>query len=158
MHLAEVVLLLRDVVEASGSRAERFAELPTELSRAGHLHAPARLLVAMERQTSGREPETESAVRASDVVNKRIVAVQPEQTTGATATARHLRQQLTSLTAALETLPLGRKSLAVVGSGSSAQAAAREVQPAGPALAQVHRAGRAPTLDAKALRSAGRGF
>jgi hypothetical protein len=158
VHLAEVGVLLRDVVEASGSRAERFAELPTELSRAGHLQAPARLLAAMERHTSGRESETESAVRASDVVNKRIISVQPEQTTAATATARHLRQQLTSLTAALETLPLGPKSLAVVESGSSAQAAAREVQPAGPALAQVHRARRAPTLDAKAVRSAGRGF
>ena len=158
VHLAEVVVLLRDVVEASGSRAERLAELPAELARAGHLHAPARLLVAMERQTSGRESETESAVRAADVVNKRIVAVKPEQTTAATATARHLRQQLTSLTAALETLPLGPKSLAVVESESSAQAAARKVQPAGPALAQVHRDRLAPTFDTKAERSAGRGF
>jgi hypothetical protein len=153
-----VVVLLRDVVEASGSRAERFAELPTELARAGHLHAPARLLVAMERHASGRESETESAVRATDVANKRIVAVKPEQTTGATATARHLRQQLTSLTAALETLPLGPKSLAVVGSESSAQAAAREVQSAGPALAHVHRVRLSPTHDKKAVRSAGRGF
>jgi len=102
VHLAEVVVLLRDVVEASGSRAERFAELPSELSRAGQLHAPARLLAVIERHASGRESETESAVRATDVVNRRIVAVQPEQTTAATATARHLRGQLTSLSAALE--------------------------------------------------------
>ena len=158
VHLAEVVVLLRDVVEASGGRAERLAELPAELSRAGHLHAPARLLVAMEGQTSGREPETESVVRTKDVVNKRIVAVQPEQTTAATVTARHLRHQLTSLTAALETLPLGPKSLTVVGSESNEQAAAREVQPAGSAHAQVHRDRLAPTLDTKAVRSAGRRF
>ena len=156
MHLPEVVVLLRDVVAVSVTRAERFAELPAELARAGHLHAPARLLVAMERHTSGRESETESAVRATDVANNRIVAVQPERTTAATATARHLSRQLASLSAALETLPLGLKSLAVVGSESTAQAAAREVQPAGPALAQVHRDRRAPTHDTKAVRSAGR--
>jgi hypothetical protein len=156
VQLPEVVVLLRDVVAASGNRAERFAELPAELSRAGHLQAPARLLAAMERHTSGRESETESAVRATDVVNKRIVAVQPEQTTAATVTARHLRQQLTSLTAALETLPLGPKSLAVVGSESSPQAASREVQPAGPAPAQVHRDSLARSFDTKAVPAAGR--
>jgi hypothetical protein len=158
VHLAEVVVLLRDVVQASGSRAERFAQLPTELARAGHLHAPARLLAAMERHANGRESETESAVRTTDVANKRIVVVQPEQTTAATATARHLRQQLTSLTAALETLPVGRESLAVVGSESSAQAAAREVHVAGPELVHVHRDRPAPNQDAKAVRSAGRRF
>ena len=79
---------------------------------------------------------------------------EPEQTTAATATARHLRRQLTSLTAALETLPLGRQSLAVVGSASSAQAAAREVHLAGPALAHVHRDRLAPTHDTTAVRSA----
>ena len=88
----------------------------------------------MERHPSGRGPEPESAVRTTDVANRRIVAVRPEQTTAVTATARHLRRQLTSLTAALETLPLGRESLAVVGSESSAQAAARETHLASPAL------------------------
>ena len=158
MHLAEVVVLLRDVVAASGSRAERFAELPAELARAGHLHAPARLLATMERHANGREPETESAARTTDVANRRIVAVQPQQTTAATATARHLRRQLTSLSAALETLPLGRDILAVVGSESPAQAAAREVQVAVPVLARVHRDRLAPTHDTKAVRTAGRRF
>jgi len=158
VHLAEAVVLLRDAVEASGSRAERFTELPTELTRAGHLQAPARLLAAMERHTNGRESETESAVRTTDVANRRIVVVLPEQTTAATATARHLRQQLTSLTAALETLPLGRESLTVVGPGSSAQTAAREVHLAGPAPAHVHRDRLAPTHDTKAVLSAGRRF
>jgi hypothetical protein len=41
VHLAEVAVLFRDVVEARGNRAERFAELPAELARAGRLHAPA---------------------------------------------------------------------------------------------------------------------
>lgn len=158
VDLAEVVVLLRDVVEASGSRAERFAELPAELSRAGHLHAPARLLAAMERHTNGPESETEGAVRTTDVANRRIVAVQPEQATAATATARHLRRQLTSLTAALETLPLGRESVTFVGPGLSAHAAAREVHPAVPAPAHVHRDRLAPTHDTKAARSVGRRF
>jgi len=158
VRLDEVVVLLRDVVEASGSRAERFAELPAELARTGHLHAPARLLAAMERHTHGRESETESAVRTTDVANRRIVAVPPEQTTAATATARHLRQQLTSLTAALETLQLGRESLTIVGPGASAQAAGREVHLADPAPAHVHRDSLAPTHDTKAVRSAGRRF
>ena len=158
VHLPEVVVLLRDVVEASGSRAERFAELPTELARAGHIHAPARLLSAVERHTNGRESETESALRITDVANRRIVAVQPEQTTPATAIAQHLREQLTSLTAALETLPLGRKSSTVDGSGSSAQTAAREVHLAVPAPAHVHRDRLAPTHDTKGVRTAGRSF
>jgi hypothetical protein len=158
VDLAEVVVLLRDVVAASGSRAERFAELPAELARAGHLQAPARLLAALEPRTCGHGSETESAVRTTDVANRRIVAVQPEQTTAATATARLLRQQLTSLTAALETLPLGRESLAVVGSESTAQAAAREVHLTGPALAHVHRDRLAPIHDTKAVRSDGRRF
>lgn len=139
VHFLDVVVLLRDVVEASGSRAERFAELPNELARAGHLHAPARLLAAMERHANGRESETESAVRATDVANRRIVAVQPQQTSAATATARHLRQQLTSLTAALETLPLSRESPAVVGSESSAPVVARGVRPTGSANTHVQR-------------------
>lgn len=57
VHFPEVVVLLRDVAAASGNRAERYAELPAELARPVHLHAPARLLVAMERHTSGRESE-----------------------------------------------------------------------------------------------------
>ena len=75
---------------ASVNRAERFAELPAELAHAGHLHAPARLLAAMERHPSGRGPEPESAVRTTDVANRRIVVVRPEQTADATATACHL--------------------------------------------------------------------
>jgi len=89
---------------------------------------------------------------------KLIVAVQPEQTTPATAIAQHLREQLTSLTAALETLPLGRKSSTVDGSGSSAQTAAREVHLAVPAPAHVHRDRLAPTHDTKGVRTAGRSF
>jgi len=154
--LAEVVGPLRDAALASGSRAERFAELPTELARAGHLHAPARLLADMERHTSGRGTESESAVRPTDVANRRIVAVQPEQTKAAIATARDLRRQLTSLTAALETLPPGRESLAVVGSQSSAQEAAQEIHLTGTALLQVRRDRRAPTHDRQAVPSAGR--
>ena len=158
VQLADVSGLLRDAIAASGSRAERLAELPTELARAGHLQAPARLLAALEPRTRGHVFETESAVRTTDVANRRIVAVQPEQTTAATSTARHLRRQLTSLTAVLETLPLGRESLAVVGSESTAQAAAREAHLAGPALAHVHRDRLAPTHDTKAVPSAGRRF
>ena len=158
VHLAEVAGLLRDAVAAAGTRAERFAELPAELAHAGQLHAPARLLATMESHPRGPGPQPESAVRTTDVANRRIVAVRPEQTTAATATARHLRRQLTSLTAALETLPLGRESLAVVGSESSAQAAAREIHLAGPALAHVHRDRLAPTHDTKAVRSAGLRF
>jgi len=158
VDLTEVLVLLRDVVDASGSRAERFAELPTELARGGHLHAPARLLAAIERQGRGREPEVENSVRATDVANKRIVAVQPEQTVAATATARHLRRQLNSLVEVLETLPLGREKLAVVGPESNSQAAAREVHLAGPAHARVHRDRLAPTYATKAEPSAGRRF
>jgi len=119
-RFAEVVVLLRDAVAAEGTRAERFAELPTELAHTGHLHAPARLLAAMERHPSGRGPELEGAVRTTDVANRRIVAVRPEQTTDATATACDLGRQLTSLTAALETLALDRQTLDVVEPGSSA--------------------------------------
>jgi len=158
VHLADVAGLLRDAAMASANRAERFAELPAELAHAGQLRAPARLLVTMERRPIGRGYEPESAVRTTDIANRRIVAVRPEQTTAATATAGHLRQQLTSLTAALETLPLGRESLTVVGPGSSAQAAAREVHLASSAPAHVHRDRLAPTHDTKAIMSAGRTF
>ena len=132
-HLADAAGLLRDAVAASVNRAERLAELPAELAHAGQLHAPARLLAAMQRHASGRGPEPESAVRTTDVANKRIVAVQPEQTADATATARGLRRQLTSLTAALETLPIGRQSLAVV--EPIAHQGRQAVRPAGLVLA-----------------------
>ena len=137
VHLAEVVVLLRDVVAASGSRAERFAELPAELARAGHLHAPARILVAMERQTSGRESEAESAVRTTDVANRRIIVVQPEQTTGATATARALVHRLTALIAALETIPLDRQSQSSAESLPSAHETTRGLEHASGARANV---------------------
>lgn len=126
--------LLRDTVAAGGCRAERFAELPSELAHAGQLHAPARLLAAMEPHPNRRGPQPESAVRITDVANRRIIVVRPEQTTDAIATARDLGRQLTSLTQALETLPLGQRSLAVVESASSARAAGRGVLAARPAL------------------------
>jgi len=138
VHLADVAVLLRDAAMASVNRAERFAELPAELTRAGQLHAPARLLAAIERQSSGRGPRPNSAVRTTDVANRRTVLVRPEQTVDATATACHLGRQLTSLTAVLETIPLGRDGLAVVELASSAQAAARRTHPIGPALACIH--------------------
>jgi len=94
----------------------------------------------MERHTSGRGSETEIAVRPTDVANRRIVAVQPEQTTAATATACDLGRQLTSLTAALETLPLGRQSLVVVGSASGAQPAAPRARPALASIKPDHKA------------------
>lgn len=141
LHLDDAAGLLRDAIAASGCRAERFAELPAELAGAGQLHAPARLLAAMERHTSGPEPD--SAVRTTDVANRRIVVVRPEQTTDATATARDLARQLASLTQALETLPFGRQSLAIVESASSAEAAALGFRPARPAPASIQLARRA---------------
>jgi hypothetical protein len=137
VHLADVEVLLRDAAMASVNRAERFAELPAELTHAGQLRAPARLLAAMESHANGRGFESESAVRTTDVANRRIVVVRPEQTTAASATACGLGRQLTSLTAALETLPLGRQSLAVVEPAVSAHAAARRARPSGLAFANV---------------------
>jgi hypothetical protein len=90
----------------------------------------------MKRDTSGRGHDAESPVRTTDVANRRIV-VRPEQTTGATATAIDLGRQLASLTQALETLPSGRQSPAVVESVFSADAAARGDRPAHPALANT---------------------
>jgi hypothetical protein len=145
VHLAEVSALLRDAVAAQGTRAERFAELPAELAQAGQLHAPARLLAALPPASAWGGLKPDSAVRTTDVANRRILVVRPDQTTRATATARDLGRQLATLTAALETLPLDRRSLAVVGSESTAQAAAREVRLAGPALAHIHRDLLAPT-------------
>jgi hypothetical protein len=145
VHLAEVSGLLRDALAAAGTRAERFAELPSELAQAGHLHAPARLLAAMEPAFAGGGLQPDSAVRTTDVANRRILAVRPEQTTHATATAHHLGRQMATLTAALDTLPLDRRSLAAVGSEPTAQAAAPKVHLAGPALAHIHRDRLAPT-------------
>ena len=135
VRLAEVTGLMRDAIVAGGSRAERFVELPSELAHGGQLHAPARLLAAMEPHAGDRGFERHGAVRVTDVANRRIVVVVQEQTTGATASARDLGRQLTSLAQALETLPLGRRSLAVVESAPSTQAVAMEARPARPAPA-----------------------
>ncbi len=123
VHLADVSGLLRDAATASVNRAERFAELPTELAHAGQLHAPARLLAALESRLIGRGPEPESAVRTTDVANRRIIVVRPEQAAVATAMARDLGLRLGSFTQALETLPLGRQGRAVVERASIAKAA-----------------------------------
>ena len=122
-HLEDVAGLLRDAVEASSSRAERFAELPAELAAAGHLRAPARLLAATQRHPNGRGSEPESAVRTTDVANRRIVVVRPEQMADARTTARDLGLRLGSLTQSLETLPLGRQGRAVAEPASIAKAA-----------------------------------
>jgi hypothetical protein len=136
-HLDHVAGLLRDAVAASSSRAERFAEPPAELAAAGHLSAPARLLAATKRHPSGCGTATESATRTTDVANRGIVAVRPEQTANATATACHLARQLTCVTASLETLPLGRQSRAMVESASNAQIAARLASPARSPFANI---------------------
>ena len=147
VHLVDVGGLLRDAVAASGSRAERFADLPSELTRAGHLHAPARLLAAMERHPSGRGTATESATRTTDVANRRIVTVRPEQTADATAAACRLGRQLTSLTQALETIPIAKPSHALVGPSSYMHETTRGVQHANRARAKVQL-----TRDAAVLR------
>ena len=98
---------------------------PAELAHAGQLQAPARLLAAIESHVDGRRLGSERFVRTTDVANRRIIAVQTGQIAGATATARDLGRQLNSLTAALETLPLGRQSLAGIRLTSSPQDAAR---------------------------------
>jgi hypothetical protein len=137
VHLGEVAALLRDALGAGGLCAERFAELPGELARAGQLRAPARLLAAMDPHVNGVGPEVEGALRTTDVANRRIVMVRPAQTVGATATARKLGRRVASLTQALETLPLGRGSLTSVELASSPQAAAGEVRLAHPPQASV---------------------
>ena len=147
VHLVDVGELLRDAVAASGSRAERFADLPNELTRAGHLHAPARLLAAMERHSSRRGTATESATRTTDVANRRIVVVRPEQTADATAAACRLGRQLTSLTQALETIPIAKPSHALVGPSSYMHETTRGVQHANRARAKVQL-----TRDAVVLR------
>lgn len=141
VHLAEVAGLLRDAAIASVNRADRFAELPAELAHAGQLHAPARLLAAMQRGSSGHGREPDIAVRTTDVANRRIVLVRPEQTAGATATAGDLARRLTSLTAVLETVPLV-PARAAAEPASSAREAARGARPAGPALSSIQLAGR----------------
>ena len=124
VSLAEVTCLLSDAVVAGSSRAARFAELPIELAQGGHLHAPARLLAAMEHHSSERGSDRQSAVRTTDVANRRIVVVRAEQTTWATATARVLGRQLESLVHALETLPSAGRGLAASGLTSTAQRSA----------------------------------
>src|SRR5664280_1066204 len=138
VHLAEVTGLLRDALGAGRARAGRFAELPSELARAGQIRAPARLLAAMDPHPGRRGPELDSAPRISDVANRRIVLVRPEQTAGATATAADLGRQMTALTQALETLPLGRANLTVVEPAPSAHTASRGVRPAHSPRANTH--------------------
>ena len=128
VHLGQVADLLRDALMASGSRARRFAELPGELAGGGHLRAPARLLAAMQAQPAGAESEV--GVRTSDVANRRVVVVRPGQITGATASARALQRQLTSLTRALETLPRPRRAAAAGEPPSGRRAGAGRVRPA----------------------------
>ena len=142
VHLADVAGLLHDAIAASGKRAERFAELPAELAQAGQLQAPARLLAAMESRSGGRVREPDGAVRATDVANRRIVVVRPEQTIDATVTACDLGRRLTSLTAALETLPFGRQSRGVAEPASN-ERATPGARPARPALSNIQFAGQA---------------
>jgi hypothetical protein len=132
VHLGEAAGLLREAVAAGGTRAQRFAELPAELAGAGHLHAPARLLLATQPHGDGRKPGSEpaSAVRITDVANRRTVLVRPEQTAPATAAARDLGRQLTSLTQALETLSFGRAMPAVAEPVSSGQPTPPRARPA----------------------------
>jgi hypothetical protein len=137
VDLAEVAGQLRDAAMASVNRAERFAELPAELADAGQLHAPARLLAAMPVGPGRQGRELDAIVRTSDVANRRIVLVRPEQTAGATAAAGELGRALTSLTAALETLPLGRTRRAAAEPASSAREAGPAAGPAGPAVARI---------------------
>jgi hypothetical protein len=141
--LAEVAAALRDAAMASVNRAERFAELPAELAEAGQLRAPARLLAAMQPGRSGPGHELDIAVRTADVANRRIVLVMPEQTAGARAAACALGRKLTSLTAALQTLPLGRPPRALVEPAASARQPLWRAGPAGPAAASTQSVRRA---------------
>ena len=143
VQLLEVAAQLRDAAMASVSRAQRFAELPAELAGAGQLHAPARLLAATEPGRGGHGRGPDIAVRPADVANGRIVLVRPEQVAGVTAAAAALRRRLTSLTAALQTLPLGRPRPAVAGPASSAPEGARDPSRDAPAAASIRLARRA---------------
>jgi hypothetical protein len=147
VHLGDAAGLLRDSIAASGKRADRLAELPSELADAGHLHAPARLLAAVERRLSGRGLGAESALRTTDVANRRIVVVRPEQTAHATAAACRLGRQLTSLTQALETIPIAKPSQALVEPSWYMHETTRGVQHASRARAKVQL-----TRDAAVLR------
>jgi len=138
-HLVDVAGLLRDAVEASSGRAERFAELPAELAAAGYLRAPARLLAATERHPNRREPEPENTVRTTDVANRRIVVVGPEQMAGSRTTACDLGLRLRSLTQSLETLPLGRQRRVVVKPASIAKAAVERAPREAPESLQLAR-------------------
>lgn len=133
VHPGEVSDVLRGAVMASASRAERFAELPGELARAGQLQAPARLLLALELAGKPRGATWPGGVRIRDVANARIVQVRPEHTTSATSVARKLSLELRSLNQALETLPLrGPGAPAVVASTPGGRATLRRVRPAVP--------------------------
>ena len=128
VHLREVSGQLRDALGAGSVCAARFVELPDELARAGQLRAPARLLGAMDASADRPTSELEGGPRTTDVANRRIVTVLPEQTAGATKTARRLQQAMTALTQALETLRLADGSRSVTDPASSPQAAARQVR------------------------------
>jgi hypothetical protein len=106
VHLREVSGQLRDALGAGSVCAERFAELPDELTRAGQLRAPARLLGATGAHGDRPVSELEGGPRTADVANRRIVTVLPAQIAGSATTARRLHAAMTSLTQALETLPL----------------------------------------------------
>ena len=128
VHLREVSGQLRDALGAGSVCAARFVELPDELARAGQLRAPARHLGAMDASADRPTSELEGGPRTTDVANRRIVTVLPEQTAGATKTARRLQQAMTALTQALETLRLADGSRSVTDPASSPQAAARQVR------------------------------
>jgi hypothetical protein len=124
VHLHEVSGQLRDALGAGSLRAERFAELPGELTRTGQLRAPARLLGATGAGADRAASELEGGPRTTDVANRRIVTVLPEQSAGATKTARRLQQAMTSLTQALETLRLAGEGGCVAEPEPSPHAAA----------------------------------
>jgi hypothetical protein len=128
VHLREVSAQLRDALGSGSVRAERFAELPYELARAGQLRAPARLLGAMHGPSDRTVSQLEGGPRTTDVANRRIVTVLPEQTAGATKTARRLQAAMTSLAQALETLRLADSGRSVPEPALSPQAAARQVR------------------------------
>jgi hypothetical protein len=91
-------------------------------SRSGAIQS-GDLLAATERHPNRRGPEPESAVRTTDVANRRIVVVGPEQMASSRTTACDLGLRLRSLTQSLETLPLGRQRRVVVKPASIAKAA-----------------------------------
>ena len=128
VHLRQVTAQLRDALGAGSLCAERFAELPDELARAGQLRAPARLLGATGGPADRTATQLDGGPRITDVANRRIVTVLPQQTAGATKTARRLQAAMTSLPQALETLPLAGRSRSGAEPASSPQAVARQVR------------------------------